>query len=172
MEDEEWRIVRGLSGLRVSSYGRVGVFTSGGLEVVEPSYDERARLLWVLVDRHGVYYKGPVVDLLVRAFYSGMTKGMRMDYRDGNPRNVSLENCEPWAYSGNVGRWERIYYRMDGNKRRIDKRVGGRVEVIETGEVYGSVTEAAKAIGGQRPNVSACLAGRLMSHRGFTFRWY
>lgn len=169
--EEEWRMVSGHPGLRISSEGRVGVQKHDDLVVVPTEVDPISGLLVVYVDDHPVWYKGTVVDLLVKGFYSGMTKEIKIEYKDRDPTNVTLDNCQLWAFVKDSRGWTRIYYRMDGGKRRIDRRVGGLVEVIETGQVYTSVTEAAKAVGGQRSNVSACLAGRLNHHRGYTFRW-
>lgn len=48
-----------------------------------------------------------------------------------------------------------------------------RVLVIETGEVYDSYEDAAKAIGGRRSGVYACLrgTGNRRTHMGFHFRF-
>lgn len=44
-----------------------------------------------------------------------------------------------------------------------------RIRVIETGKVYGSIQEAAAAIGGSSAGVSNVLHGRSRQHMGFTF---
>lgn len=45
------------------------------------------------------------------------------------------------------------------------------VRVIETGEIYPSVRECARAIGGDQPTITACLHGRHKSHHGYSFEY-
>lgn len=64
-----------------------------------------------------------------------------------------------------------------GRKKTHD-RVGRpinhpKVMIVETGEVYDSYEEAAKAIGGRRSGVHACLrgTGNRRTHMGYTFKF-
>lgn len=43
------------------------------------------------------------------------------------------------------------------------------VRIVETGEVYESLTDCAKAIDGDSASISACLAGTHHTHRGYHF---
>lgn len=45
------------------------------------------------------------------------------------------------------------------------------VRIVETGEVYESITECARAIGGDQANIAHCLAGRHSTHRGYHFEY-
>lgn len=44
-----------------------------------------------------------------------------------------------------------------------------RVRILETGEIFDSAEECAKAIGGSTSGISKCINGRLERHKGFTF---
>lgn len=64
-----------------------------------------------------------------------------------------------------------------GRKRTHD-RVGRpvnhpRVMINETGEIFDSYEDAAKAIGGRRSGVHACLrgTGNRRTHKGYTFKF-
>lgn len=45
------------------------------------------------------------------------------------------------------------------------------IRVIETGKVYRSQAECARAIGGSQPNINACLMGRRNKHLGYHFEY-
>lgn len=64
-----------------------------------------------------------------------------------------------------------------GRKKTHD-RVGRpinhpRVMIVETGEIFDSYEETAKAIGGRRSGVHACLrgTGNRRTHMGYTFKF-
>lgn len=68
-------------------------------------------------------------------------------------------------YDGNRANFS--YYNMilqDTWKRRT------RIEVEETGRVYRSVDDCARAIGGSRQGIYACLEGRRTTYKGYHFR--
>lgn len=46
---------------------------------------------------------------------------------------------------------------------------GRKVRIVETGEVYSSQAECARAINGLQGNIALCLLGSRKRHRGFTF---
>lgn len=60
-------------------------------------------------------------------------------------------------------------------KRKEDNR--GRpinhwpVQINETGEVYVSYADAARAINGHKGDILLCLRGLRFSHKGYTFRY-
>lgn len=70
-------------------------------------------------------------------------------------------------------------HHIDGNKANFaiynlklysrGKRRKG-VEILETGRVYGSVEDCARAIGGTKYGIYACLEGRRNTYRGYHFR--
>jgi hypothetical protein len=43
------------------------------------------------------------------------------------------------------------------------------VRIVETGEVFESVSECARRIGGDQSNIAHCLAGRASTHKGYHF---
>lgn len=46
-----------------------------------------------------------------------------------------------------------------------------KIKVIETGEIYDSYEDTAKAINGNRGNILQCLRGLRQKCNGFTFRY-
>ena len=45
------------------------------------------------------------------------------------------------------------------------------IRIVETGEVFGSVSECARRIGGTQSGISNCLIGRQSTHRGYHFEY-
>lgn len=49
--------------------------------------------------------------------------------------------------------------------------LGRRIRIVETGEVFNSQAECARAINGLQGNIALCLLGRRHTHRGFHFEY-
>ena len=45
------------------------------------------------------------------------------------------------------------------------------IRVVETGEVFESISECARRIGGDQGTISKCLAGKLSTHKGYHFEY-
>ena len=45
------------------------------------------------------------------------------------------------------------------------------IRIVETGEVFESAAECARRIGGSQGNISECLAGKRLTHKGFHFEY-
>lgn len=67
---------------------------------------------------------------------------------DGNKANFAIYNLKLYDH---------------GKKRRY-------IEILETGRVYKSVEDCARAIGGTKYGIYACLEGRRNTYRGYHFR--
>lgn len=46
-----------------------------------------------------------------------------------------------------------------------------KIRIVETGKVYNSITECAKAIKGTVPGICSCMSGRQEKHRGYHFEY-
>lgn len=61
---------------------------------------------------------------------------------------------------------------MDRSMKPQHKKSTKRVRIIETGEIFDSAEECAKAIGGNPSGISAVINGRQEKHMGLTFAYH
>jgi hypothetical protein len=163
---EFWVHVPGLSGYEISS---LGVVRERGT-IVEPDTYKNGDLRFVLDDGHTLF-NGPAWKLMLISFYLGAMGGLEPEFRNGNRHDHSLDNLLFVGFDNDTGDWVERRWRPRGRFRKFDARLGRRIMVLETGEIFDSLDEVAESIGGQKQNVSACLRGRLGSHRGKTFTY-
>lgn len=100
----------------------------------------------------------------------------QINHMDGNKFNNSSENLE-WvsakdnmAHAVRTGLWHPSYG-MLGKRNPNAGRAGIQVRIVETGNVYQSITECARAINGNDRHICDCLSGRQRTHRGYHFEY-
>lgn len=150
---EQWKIIGRAAGYEVSNFGRVRR-RDNGLLLNLNNHKGRSRVhLYSRTQGFYVY----VHRLVAEAFIPGFKSDDGLIFLDGNLRNARVDNLKV----------------KDREKGRISKLLPDNVyvEVIETGDIYPSATQAAKAIGGQCGNVLKVLNGVHSQHRGYTFRY-
>lgn len=156
------------SDFEISSQGQVRDSNTG-----EPpeSYTKPDGTPCVYLSEREFGYRGPVWKLMLAAFFRGDLAGVDVMHLDGQVRNLDLDNLSWYIIDSRTGQNREIGVRMKDGVRTLDRRLGRKIEVIEKGWVFSSLTECAEYIRGDKANIHACLVGRLQSHRGFTFRY-
>ena len=87
-----------------------------------------------------------------------------VNHINGDKDDNSVENLEWTTRSENM----RHAFRT-GLKKRYAK--GTPIRIVETGEVFESLRECARRIGGDHGSISKCLAGRIQTHHGYHFEY-
>lgn len=157
-EEEQWLPVLGYEQYLVSSFGRV---YSLKRERLLSQFNTFGYLHVALYDGRGNQKTAKVHRLVAEAFLQRRSRKDVVNHIDGDKSHNSLDNLEWCSQSENA----RHAY-ASGLKAATNKRA---VKVLETGEVFESLSACAEAIGGSVSTVSNCLAGKNKSHRGYTF---
>ena len=87
-----------------------------------------------------------------------------VNHINGNKDDNRAENLEWVTPSQNI----RHSFRTGLNKGR---HKGTPVRIIETGEIFESLSECARRIGGNPGHIAHCLAGKRSTHKGYHFEY-
>lgn len=113
---------------------------------------------------------GQFVHMLVaEAFVPGYAPGLDVDHKNGKKWDNRAENLEWTTRSDNVKR----AYEMGlahGHKGHNAGTPPRKIEIVETGEVFDSQADCARAIDGSISRVSLCARDPSKTHKGYHFR--
>lgn len=162
---EIWKTIDAFPNYSVSNEGRVRKDTTGKILVATP--DSRGYPALSLKDETGWHTK-PVHRLVAKAFIDNPYEKRSVNHIDGNKSNNHISNLEWITDSENM-----LHAYTTGLKHRPDYAGSPKVAVriVETGEVFSSVGECARVIGGDQAHIFNCLSGRYRTHRGYHYEY-
>lgn len=172
MEDR-WSKIDGFANYSVSDSGQIRNDKRQSLK--NPVMDKDGYLKVDLYN-HGKRSTQRIHRLVGEAFVDNPDNKQQVNHKDGNKRNNSISNLE-WATPKEnmehaVANGLFVASRgMLGKKNPNAGRPGKPIRIIETGEVFSSITECEKAISGNNRHICDCLSGRQNSHRGYHFEY-
>ena len=166
MIKERWKEIEGFPNYEVSDQGRVRNKTTK--HILSPAIDKSTGYLKANLQKDGKGNTIAVHRLVAIAFCSGRKDGLDVNHIDGNKLNNASSNLEWCTRSEN----EKHAYET-GLKASMKGKVGKPVRIIETGEVFNSLTECAEAIGGREHTISMCLNDKYnrTAHKGVHFEY-
>lgn len=104
--------------------------------------------------------------LVARAFIEGFREFLEPNHIDGNKFNNAVENLEWSTHRSNM-----FHAIATGLFTPSGGRPKRAVRILETGEVFESLSSCARAISGKRGCIVQCIEGRQKSHKGYTFEY-
>lgn len=124
-------------------------------------------------EKVGLYYGGclhtdRVHRLVAEAFVPKKDGCDVVNHIDGDKRNNSADNLEWCTPKENMmhGFEHGLCYRPETSG--CPKR---QIEIVETGELFESVSECARVLGAASSGIFACLSGKRKTCRGYTFKY-
>lgn len=120
-----------------------------------------------LYKNNKVWHKS-VHRIVAEAFVPNPHGKEQVNHIDGDKKNNKASNLEWATRSENQLHRYRVLNRMGHNPSTKEANNACRKPVccIETGIVYGSITEAARKNGGRQPELSKCLTGKVETFKG------
>ena len=156
------RDIPGYEGLyAITSCGRVWSYTTK--KFLKPGTNRWGYKI-VVLSKNGKTKTYKIHRLVAEAFIPNPENKPCINHIDENKSNNALLNLEWATYQENNNYGTR-------NERAAKSRQK-KVICVETGIIYNSVKEAAKAVGAFQSNISSCLAGRYKTSGGFHWRYY
>lgn len=146
---EQWKVIIGFINYEVSDCGRVRNRKTG--RILKTSIDHRGNEV-VCLSRHGQQFVKKVHILVAETFVDNYCKGDLVIHIDGDKLNNYANNLD-WS--------NRSIYTKRLNRRRrsmgIDIPHTRRIRVIETDQIFESISEASLELGLSISSISKCL---------------
>ena len=170
--NETWKQIPGYH-YSVSSIGRVRNDLTDKIKAPRVDKYGYAR---VDIYKDGKPYREKIHRLVSNAFIPNPEHKPQVNHINGNKLDNSIGNLEWTTASENMQHCVKTGLftpsrGMPGKKNPNAGRPGKPIRIKETGEVFNSITECAKAIGGNDTGILDNIAGGRKSHRGFTFEY-
>lgn len=170
IEDDDWRVVAvGKELYFVNEFGELRTIDGFPVETFDHILTGEP-----MVQAGNIRIK--VWKIVMDAFVERNARILGVRYIDGEPKNIKVNNLM-YVVSDYLGGTRVVYPRVvkDENSDRyryiLDARSGRPVMVLETGQIYSSTHEAAKAIGAPQQNVYSVLSGERKKVKGYTLEY-
>lgn len=160
MEEEIWKDVAGSETIQISTNGRVRDIETN--EILKPWLDSSGYPI-ITLKINGKNKLCRIHALMAETFLGERPTGYDVNHKVGIKDRVGLENLEYTTRSENV-----LHAYQTGLNPHTHS-----IRIVETGEVFNSISECARAIDGDPENIRQCLYDKYARQtcRGYHFEW-
>lgn len=156
---EFWKDIAGFEGLyQVSNVGQVKSVKSG--KILKPNSNNTGGYLKVALSKNGKVKRFYVHQLVAEAFLPNEDELPQIDHISGDKTDNRVANLQ-W-----ISQVENL------RKKETGIMIPRRVQCVETGEIFETVTDAAKAVNRSPKTMSAHLVGRNKTCADLHFKYY
>lgn len=153
----------------ITDYPKYEVSNHGGIRNKKTKKLLKARINGYGYGRVTLYNQDGASDksvhrIVAQEFCDGYENGLDVNHIDGCKANNRADNLEWCTRSENIKHAFQTHLRDPSGPYAMVK-----VRVIETGDIYRSARECARAINGSQAHISRCLNGEYKSYRGLHF---
>ena len=156
-EQEQWLQSRDMPEYEVSNLGRIR--NSKTKRVLKTHVNERGYET-VTITNNNKHHNIKVHRMVANTFYEGDHNNLDVNHIDGNKLNNHIDNLEYCTRSENIRHAFTNGFKNSDHKKQ-------RVKIIETGEIFDSLTECARYLGCDKSAVSGCINGRSKTCGGY-----
>ena len=157
---EQWKTILDHPNYEISSLGKIRNIKRGRL--LKPQLDKG--YYRVHLSTKGKVTVKPVHRLVAEAFVDGYREGLQVNHINGCKTRNDAGNLEWVTYS------ENLLHAYETGLREPPCPNPIPVEIIETGDVFGSYSECARYINGSKRHLGECVEGIRQTHKGYHFR--
>lgn len=158
-EKEIWKVIPDYPNYEASSLGQIRNATTG--HVLRPQFNNRTGYFHIGIMIDGNHKTVYVHKLIAETFLGERPPKHDVNHINGNKLDNRSSNLEYCTRSENVNH----AYANGLNKLTTS------IRIVETGEVFNSINDCARAIGGSRKNIALCLNPKYSrnTHMGYHF---
>ena len=155
---EVWVEILGFSAYQVSNYGSVRSLRTNSL--IKHRYNGGG-YAHVTLSIYGEQHEYYVHQLVAQAFFDNYIPGMRLKHVNGDQSDCSVSNLQLRHRTNHL------------QHSRVETHTawGKSVRLVETGEIFRTVRQCARFIGGDYSAIYGVLRGQRASHLGYTFEY-
>lgn len=158
MDDEIWKPLSEDPKYVISNYGRLKN-TINGKEISQR--DDRYGYPKVSLYTRGIKNTRNIHRLVAKEFVEGFDPNLQVNHINGNKHDNRSVNLEWVSAAENISHAYNTHLNYGPPRKQV--------RVIETGDIYESEKDCAKAINGSISGVNGCLKGRRNTHKGYSF---
>lgn len=173
---ELWLSIDDYPNYEVSSEGRVRNAKTGRILKPQP---HNSGYLQVSLSKNNKEKSFKIHRLVADRFYDGDHDGLDVNHIDGDKTNNHISNLEFCTRSRNVrhafdnglSKSNLTDKHRQVGTSRMKEKYSKAVRILETGDVYPSINECARQIGGSTPCIASCCRDETKTYRGMHFEF-